>query len=75
MAQKTADGLKFRRVENAWENAGGTVRDGRKHPRMLLYAGLRPIPLAKTTDARRMIAPYLAGIIGTTNMEAYARFA
>jgi hypothetical protein len=75
MAQKTADGRKFRRVESAWERAGGTVRNGTKHPRMLLYTGLRPIPLAKTTDARRMIAPYLAQIVGTSNREAYSMFA
>lgn len=69
--KRTLDNLKFGKVFRAVENFGVEVRRGTKHPYILVYQGMRPCPVAATTDARTMIAPWLAEATGMTKQDAY----
>ena len=68
---RTRDGMEISRIIRAAMEAGATIRDGKKHASVLNYAGSRPCPIASSTSARHMVAPWLAEIKGCTNKEAY----
>lgn len=68
---KTRDGAKISYIVRVAREIGATLRDGTNHLVILNYAGLRPCPVATSTDARRMIAPWLAQARGCSNTEAY----
>ncbi|MAH46442.1 hypothetical protein CMI37_11460 [Candidatus Pacearchaeota archaeon] len=69
--KKTRDGIKLSKVVKLAQGLGATVRGATKHPFVLNYDGMRPCPVATSTDAKRMVAPWIAEITGCTNQEAY----
>lgn len=57
---KTADGIKIRSLISMLDGFQGIiVREGTKHPFMLVYAGLRPCPIAESTHVKQMVVPWL----------------
>ncbi|MBP7708412.1 hypothetical protein KA107_01905 [Candidatus Pacearchaeota archaeon] len=71
MANKTIDGIKLADILRTATEVGATIREGNSHPYILNYGGLRPCPIAKSTHAERMVAPWLAQATGTTKHECY----
>lgn len=71
MAQKTLDGIRLKDVLKVAEEVGARIRQGTNHPYVLNYEALRPCPVAKSTHAGRMVAPWLAQATGRTKQEAY----
>lgn len=70
---KTLDGIRLSAiVRMASAIPGIAVREGTKHPYMLLYAGLRPCPVAESTHARRMLVPWLRQATGYSTNDLYA---
>ena len=71
MAQKTRDGLKLNRVIKALEEiAGVSVRPGKSHPYVALRQGYAiPCPIAASTDARKMIVPWIKNALGYQNSQ------
>jgi len=60
MKMKTRDGLKLSKVVRALEElAGVTVRRGSNHPYVAMMPGLQPCPVAASTDARKMVVPWV----------------
>lgn len=59
MPRKTADGIKLSTIVNLVLQLGISVRKGTKHPYLLQAPGLRPCPVAESSDARTMIAPWV----------------
>ncbi len=68
---KTADGHKINYIVRLAREVGATIRRGSNHVDILNYPGYRPCPVADSTDARKMVAPWLARTRGCTNTEAY----
>ena len=68
---KTRDGIKMSKILKVAEGIGATIRAGTNHPFILNYAGQRPCPVAPSTDAGRMVAPWIASATDCTNQEAY----
>jgi len=68
---KTRDGHRLEKILSLAREIGATIREGTKHPYMLNYPGLRPCPVAPSTDAKRMIIPWLAQATGYTRKEIY----
>jgi len=71
MGNKTADGIRLTDVVKAALQAGARMRDGNSHLFILNYDGMRPCPVASSTHAERMVAPWLARATGATKQEAY----
>ncbi|HVY01679.1 MAG TPA: hypothetical protein VHA12_02870 [Candidatus Nanoarchaeia archaeon] len=69
--QKTRDGLRLRDILRASTEAGAGYREGTNHPLLLTYQGMRPCPIATSTDARRMVTPWLAQATGRSAYETY----
>ncbi|MBD3259245.1 hypothetical protein GF371_01280 [Candidatus Woesearchaeota archaeon] len=62
---KTRDGIKLTKIVSAVSDIGGVIiRDGTNHQYVINYAGRRPCPLDTSTDAKRMIVPWLYAITG-----------
>ena len=67
---KTRDGIQLENIIDVAIALGATVRGGTNHSYALNYKGLRPCPVASSTDAEKMVIPWLkqiAGIAGTAN--------
>lgn len=58
---KTRDGLRIADLVRALENLTGvTIREARNHPLVARMEGYtRPCPIASSTDARRMVVPWV----------------
>jgi hypothetical protein len=57
---KTRDGIKLTDIMSAVKEIEGVrIRQGTKHPYVLLYEQLRPCPIAESTDVKRMVVPWL----------------
>ena len=69
--KKTRDGIKLSKIVKLARSLGAGVRRGGNHPLVLSYEGMRACPIATSTNARTMVAPWLARITGYTNREAY----
>lgn len=69
MSQKTRDGLKLKNVIKALERLKNvTIRRGTNHP----YIAFRqaypiPCPIAASTDARKMVVPWIKDAMGYQN--------
>jgi hypothetical protein len=61
MASKTRDGIRLKTVISALEQiAGVTIRPGNNHPFIAEMDGYATsCPIASSTDARRMIVPWI----------------
>ena len=69
--KKTIDGIKLTRIVKMAKGVGIDVRDGSRHPYVLSYSEEGPCPVATSTHAERMVAPWLSLILGVTKREAY----
>ena len=68
---KTQDGIRLNDILQIAREIGIEVREGNSHPYILNYAGMRPCPIATSTHAQRMVAPWLARITGKSKQEVY----
>jgi len=76
MSKKTRDGLKISNLVRVLMNTPGIeIRKGSKHQYVANYPGMRPCPIATSTDARRMVAPWYATVMGYSNTQAYQSLA
>ena len=48
------------------------VREGSKHPFILMYDGIRPCPVAESTHARKMLVPWFKSITGYDTQLIYS---
>lgn len=69
--KKTRDGLRLTDIARVATEIGARLREGTNHPYILNYKGLRACPLAASTNAERMVAPWLAHASGKSKLEAY----
>jgi hypothetical protein len=70
---KTRDGLKISKVLKVARGLGASVREaGGSHPYILGFSGMRPCPVASSTDARRMIVPWLQEVTGYDAQVVYS---
>ena len=68
---KTLDGLPLSKILSFVESIGVDVRSGNNHPYVLNYNGMRPCPVASSTNAKRMIVPWIRAITGDKSSEVY----
>jgi hypothetical protein len=68
---RTRDGLSISRIVKILGGWGVDVRDGTKHPHIANYDGMRPCPIASSTDAERMLSPWLSQALGRNRREIY----
>ncbi|MBW2969311.1 hypothetical protein KY314_04340 [Candidatus Woesearchaeota archaeon] len=73
MANKTKDGIKLTKIIKALEKISGIeIRKGTKHPYIAMYNGLRPCPVAASTDAKKMLVPWVEKIVDYSRKEIYS---
>lgn len=70
--QKTQDGIRLRDILKAADLAGAGIKMGSNHPYLLTHPGMRPCPIATSTHAERMVAPWLAQATRRNKQEVYA---
>tara|TARA_Y100000310_G_scaffold191612_1_gene191561 strand:+ start:3618 stop:3875 length:258 start_codon:yes stop_codon:yes gene_type:complete len=69
---KTRDGLRINKIMNLVDTIEGvSTRHGSNHSTILQYRGMRPCPVAKSTDARRMLVPWLRDVTGYNSVDIY----
>lgn len=68
---KTSDGIRLNYILRVARKIGAIIRAGNSHPYILNYEGLRPCPIATSTHAKRMVAPWIAEATGRSRTEAY----
>ena len=69
---KTRDGIKLGNILNIARALGIDIREaGGNHPYVLNFPNLRPCPLASSTDARRMVVPWIRHATGYENNRIY----
>lgn len=57
---KTRDGIKLTNIVKALTQIGATIRQGSNHPYVAyIEDSTRPCPIASSTDARRMVVPWV----------------
>ena len=69
--RKTSDGIRHADCLRVAEQAGAAIRYGGRHEYILKYENMRPCPLAASTNARTMLAPWLARATGRDRQEVY----
>ena len=69
---KTRDGVKLTHILNVANQVGASIRNGTNHPYILSYTNLRACPVAESSDARKMIAPWIAKMTGKKAYEVYS---
>ena len=73
MQGKTIDGIKLSTIVRVVSELDViSIREGAKHPAVLMADGLRPCPVAKSSDARRMISPWLRDATGYDARDIYS---
>ena len=72
MSHKTTDGIRLSDCARVSSQAGIEIRQGTNHPYILNSPNQRPCPLASSTNARTMLAPWLARATGRKAYEVYA---
>jgi hypothetical protein len=68
---KTRDGIRLADILRTAIEAGARIREGNNHTYILNYGLQRPCPIATSTHAERMVAPWLAQATGRTKQESY----
>ena len=72
---KTQDGIKVSNILNVARALGIDIREsGGNHPHVLNFPNLRPCPIASSTDARRMVVPWIRQATGYDNQTIYESF-
>lgn len=69
--KETSDGIRLTKILRLAEDLGVDLRTGRKHKYILNYPNLRGCPVAPSSDAKKMIAPWLSQVSGRTRQETY----
>ena len=69
--KRTRDGISIKNILKSARLAGAEIREGKNHPYMITLRNSRPCPLATSTDARRMVVPYIAQTTGRSTSEVY----
>jgi len=59
MTKKTRDGISLEKVVKIARQLGFLVKEGTKHPYLLVSEGMIPCPVATSTDVRRMVVPWI----------------
>ncbi|MBN1645226.1 hypothetical protein JW851_04310 [Candidatus Woesearchaeota archaeon] len=73
MANKTRDGIKLTQIIQMLTKLSGVeIRKGKKHPYIAMYNGLRPCPVAASTDAKTMIVPWIEQASGYERNNIYS---
>ncbi len=73
MANKTRDGIKLTQIVRALAKISGIeIRKGTKHPYIAMYQGLRPCPVAASTDAKKMLVPWIEQATGYERNSIYS---
>ena len=71
--KKTRDGIKLSVIVRLLtELSAVQIRDGRNHPYIAMADGMRACPIATSTDARRMLVPWVARVTGYTRRDIYS---
>jgi len=68
---KTRDGIRLNDVLRTATQAGARIREGNSHMYILNFGQLRPCPVATSTHAERMVAPWLALATGRAKADCY----
>ena len=72
---KTRDGIKISTVKKMLEKIPGMeIRRGTNHPFIANYMGMRPCPIASSTDVRSMVTPWIKEAVGYDRHKAYQSF-
>lgn len=71
MSNKTADGIRQTYCLRVAKQAGAAIRPASSHKYVLNYENMRPCPLGASTNARTMLAPWLARATGRDRNEVY----
>ena len=69
--KKTSDGLLINKILLFAESLDIDVRPGKKHPHIMNFYGMRPCPVASSTDAKKMIVPWIKEITGYNSSTVY----
>ncbi len=73
--RKTRDGIKISLVERALESIPGiSIRDGTRHRVASMEGQRRLCPIATSTDARRMVVPWLKEVTGVEDASEWYQF-
>jgi hypothetical protein len=71
--KKTRDGIRLSVIVRLLaELSGVQIRDGRNHPHIAMADGMRTCPIATSTNARRMLVPWIARVTGYTPRNIYS---
>lgn len=68
---KTRDGLSIPRIIRLLQNWDIEIRNGTNHPYIARYPNMRPCPIAESTDAERMLSPWLSQALNRPKKEVY----
>ena len=69
---KTIDGIKIQAlVKMLGKIPQISVREGSKHPYIAISDGIRPCPIATSTNVKTMVVPWLAQVIGYNSKSIY----
>lgn len=68
---KTQDGINLKDILRAAAEKGIEIRNGRNHPFILEYPGLRACPVATSTHAKRMLVPWIEKATGIAREQVY----
>lgn len=68
---KTRDGLRIPRLITLLQSWGIEIREGTNHPYIANYKEMRPCPIAKSTDAKTMLNPWLCQALDKNRKELY----
>ena len=71
MTEQTRDGIRLNDILRVATKIGAQIRAGSNHPYILNFEGLRPCPIAASTHAERMVAPWIARATGMNKRKAY----
>ena len=71
--KKTRDGIKLAKIVKMLEKLPGVeIRSGTKHPYVARFDGARPCPIATSTDAKKMLTPWVADVTGMEKALVYS---
>ncbi len=69
---KTRDGIKLTQIVKLLAQLPGVeIRAGTNHPFIAKITGHRPCPLATSTDAKKMVTPWVAEATGMSRDRIY----
>ncbi|MBW3004239.1 hypothetical protein KY310_00190 [Candidatus Woesearchaeota archaeon] len=70
---KTRDGIKLSQIVRLLSELPGVeIRDGTKHAFIARTANARPCPIATSTDAKKMLVPWVANVTGMEKAAVYS---